>query len=377
MVKPRYVIAGAVALAVTLGSIHAFSIFLGPLEERFEASRGGVSLSYSFALLSLTAAVLAGPLLYGRISPARLCLAAALIASAGVVLAASAPNLVVFWIGYGMIFGFGNGLGYGFALQIAGQALPGREGIGMGSVTAGYGFGAVAAPVGFEVLISEGGVGLGLGALATALVLTGMIAAGLLTLGNAVFHTDGSTTGERAARLPMMLWVTYFCGVFAGLMALGHATGILKAAGAVSALWLAPVAVALANTLASFLAGILADRYRWRPLMVLIPIISATALLIVAGGIGGLGALAALGIVGACYGATITLWPTVIAKHYGADGPRIYGRVFTGWGIAGMSGPWLAGALFDATGGYGVALTVAAILAAFAAVTAALLQLPA
>ena len=41
---------------------------------------------------------------------------------------------------------------------------------------------------------------------------------------------------------------------------------------------------------------------------------------------------------------------------------RIYGRVFTAWGAAGLLGPWLAGVLFDLSGDYRIALLVAAAI---------------
>jgi OFA family oxalate/formate antiporter-like MFS transporter len=45
------------------------------------------------------------------------------------------------------------------------------------------------------------------------------------------------------------------------------------------------------------------------------------------------------------------------------DAPRIYGRVFTAWGSAGVLGPLIAGSLFDWTGSYQMALFVAGALA--------------
>ena len=80
--------------------------------------------------------------------------------------------------------------------------------------------------------------------------------------------------------------------------------------------------------------------------------------------------LPALGAIGFAYGAIIAIYPAVIAKRFGEDGPRLYGRVFTAWGFAGLAGPWLAGALFDATGGYRIALLIAAALAAISSLAA-------
>ena len=39
---------------VALGSLHAFSVFLQPLEKVFETERASVALVYSLALISLT-----------------------------------------------------------------------------------------------------------------------------------------------------------------------------------------------------------------------------------------------------------------------------------------------------------------------------------
>ncbi len=139
------VLAACLPLAAALGSIHAFSIFVAPLEARFAASRSTISLTYSLALIVLTLGVLAGHRLYG-VPAARLLLAIGLLAAAGVALAARATALPQVWIGYSLLFGLANGLGYGYALHAAGQTMPGREGRAMGLVTACYALGAALAP---------------------------------------------------------------------------------------------------------------------------------------------------------------------------------------------------------------------------------------
>ena len=71
-------------VSAALGSIHAFSVFLQPLETTFGASRALASLTYSFALLCLTAAVLWGHALYAKTTAARFVLGTSILAALGV-----------------------------------------------------------------------------------------------------------------------------------------------------------------------------------------------------------------------------------------------------------------------------------------------------
>ena len=93
------------------------------------------------------------------------------------------------------------------------------------------------------------------------------------------------------------------------------------------------------------------------------PVLSAVGLL-------GLGlvnwpgpAIALLSVVGFAYGAVIAVYPYAISEYFGELGPKVYGRVFTAWGFAGLAGPWTAGRLYDASGNYGTALAAASIIA--------------
>ncbi|MBX2823832.1 MAG: YbfB/YjiJ family MFS transporter, partial [Gammaproteobacteria bacterium] len=59
----------------------------------------------------------------------------------------------------------------------------------------------------------------------------------------------------------------------------------------------------------------------------------------------------------------IAIYPVSIAEQFGTRAsPRIYGQVFTAWGLAGLVGPWVSGWLFDATGSYRWSLLIAALL---------------
>ena len=123
----KLILFASMLLMVVLGSVHAFSVFLEPLETRFNASRSSVSLTYSFALMTLTTVVLFGHRLYGLLKPAYFMSVVCGLAAIGTLIAASATQLYMVWIGYSLLFGAANGLGYGYALQISAQANPNNK----------------------------------------------------------------------------------------------------------------------------------------------------------------------------------------------------------------------------------------------------------
>ncbi|MGB3148970.1 MAG: hypothetical protein WBA91_14610, partial [Paracoccaceae bacterium] len=171
------VLFAASLVSFTLGSIHAFSIFLAPIEAAFGASRAVASLTYSLALVFLTIAVLFGPALYLRLRPATIFVLTALLGAAGAAVAGLAGSVAQLWLGYGLLFGLANGLGYGYGLQFAARANPGRVGFAMGTVTAAYALGAALAPYGFAHLLAVGGFAAAMAALAAAVFLVGLGAA--------------------------------------------------------------------------------------------------------------------------------------------------------------------------------------------------------
>ena len=64
-----------------------------------------------------------------------------------------------------------------------------------------------------------------------------------------------------------------------------------------------------------------------------------------------------------------------VAGYYGVSGlPRVYGRLASAFGIAGLLGPSAAGVLYDWQGGYELAILIAGILAVIG--VAALWSLP-
>ena len=368
-------LAAASVLSAGLGSVHAFSLFLEPLEAVFGATRASVSLTYSLALVSLTVLVLTGHKFYGWRRPPVLALLAGFGAALGTGIAAVAPALWTVWLGYGVVFGAANGLGYGFGLQIAARANPGREGFAMGVVTAAYALGAAVAPGLIEPMLDWGGFTPAMGSLALALALIGAVSAWMFHLSAVRWEETTQALGPIPRHGIPLLWLGYGAGVAAGLMAIGHAAGLASVAG-VAAVWAAPAIIAVCNLTGSLAAGQLMDRWSPRGLLGVLPLISVLALGALALRAAPMTTLIGLGAVGFAYGGIIAAYPAAIAKRFGAAGPAVYGRVFTAWGAAGLAAPWLAGAIYDRAGEYSAALWVAAALGLLSAGMAALRATP-
>ncbi len=357
-------------LSGALGTIHAYSLFIDHVEVALGVGRAAVSSVYSVALVALTAAVLGGHRVFPRLRPSLLVAVISVGATTGLWLAAFAGSLPVLIVGYGLLFGGFNGLGYAFALQLAGETNPDRRGLAMGAVTSAYALGATVASLALSPLLTRvGGTG-GLMSLGATVPAAGLVAAGLLTKSSAPGQSgaaDRESTIDRAKLI--WFWLAYGLAVIAGLMALGHAAALIDHAGGSSAQSSLAVTVAgIANAIGGAVVALAVDRTRPRWWLVGLPLASAAGLVGLIIATTPAGAIVAVATVALGYGAVIAVYPVAVVDAFGESGyPRAYGRIFTAWGAAGLVGPVGAGAIFDAWGSYTPALAVACAAALLSA----------
>lgn len=342
-------LAGALLLSLAFGSIHAFGVLMAPLEQALGASRGAVSLVYSLAIASLTLGVFTAPrvLRLGASVVAALC---GLAAALGIAATALLATRLAAWLGFGVVFGFCNGVAYSLFLARAAAALPASPGLAAGMVTAAYGLGAA----GFAGLLAFGLTRFGwagaLYGLAAAILLAGLCAAALFR--NAA---PALATVAAAAKPPSgftsWLWLVYFLGASGGLMVIAHAAGLMASAGAAAI-------VAVGNVAGSLLGGLAGERLPARVALGLPLGLTAAALgLLLAFPMAG---LVLIGLCGFAYGWLIAAIPVVIRQSLGpAAFAGAFGRVFTAWGVAGLAAPSLAGLLYDWSGNYRAAIVMA------------------
>ena len=363
-----------------LGSVHAFSVFIVPLEKLLGLPRSEISLIYSLALVAITLAVLFGYRVYRLLPAWWIVFVTCIVAAAGLILASAANNWWLLCVGYSLAFGFSNGIGYGFSLQLVGRVMPEIKGFAMGAVTASYAVGSILFAKIFAWRIAAESVESALLAIAFAVLGCGLIAALILRLANASYGSRQEAVSRVGSVLDkrklMQFWVAYMTSVFAGLMAIGHAAGIaLSRNASVELATMAAITIGIGSALGGFIAGGLIDRWPVTRFLVGLPLLSAIALLVISATASPVAVVFLLALVGFSYGSIIAIYPVAISDYFAEQGPQAYGLVFIAWGFAGLVAPWCAGLIYDRHAGYELALVIAAAIAILSALCAGFFKL--
>ncbi|GAA4908509.1 sugar phosphate permease [Actinomycetospora succinea] len=336
---------GAVLLDLAVSPLFAWDVVTGVLGRELGVGHAVLAGVFSVGLLAFMLGVLLGGRAADAVAPRRL----ALVALAGTVLgllgSAAASSVVVLFLTFGVLVGGSTGLGYATAVRVAGTVASGR-GLALGLVVSAYAAGtAVLAPV---VSSLVGAVGRA----ATFVVLAAAL--GVLLAVAAVLvpgERPARTTREkaRATRPVVALWLAFGLGSAPGLAAFAQAGNLSGAAVA-----LAVALLNVGNFAGRLVAGPLSDRVGRRAALHANSGLLVLACVPLATGATGPVALVALLLLGTQYGALSALIPAATSdvvppERFGTT----YGRVFTGWGVAGLVAPVTAAGVAGLVG-YGV-----------------------
>lgn len=363
-------------LNLCLGSIYSWSVFVGPLTDYFvgtlgqEVTAAEILLPFSVFLASFAIAMpLTGKSL-DRYGPRLIIIAGGILTGLGWLLASMATSVQMLYVVYGVIGGLGVGIAYGAPVAVAARWFPDRRGLAVGLVLLGFGFSA------FVTANLAGSLIASMGVMETFRVfgITFMILTVLLALPQkfppagwtpAGCQTSAATVCRAAKNytLPEMvrtrtfhgLWLCYFFGCLAGLMAIS----IAKPVGTE----VAGVAPALATMLVGFFAifngggrpafGSLTDRFspRTASLVSFVLILAASVMITWAPSVPVY--IISFALLWGCLGGWLAIAPTATAAFFGTgDYPRCYGVVFLAYGAGAIAGPQLAGFIKNTTGSY-------------------------
>lgn len=382
-------------MTLAMGTLHSWSVFSFDLEQTLSISRTQSSLVYSVTLVVLTLTVLFSVPLFSRIKPWILFAGSLALAGFGLIIAASGSVALLF-IGYGGLFGIANGIGYGFALQLSARVMSHRSGFAMGVTTAAYALGATVGAQVLGDLVEIHGSLLTIRIHGISFLLLAPLMAVLIRASKAVYQLEATQPHESQSSSPAPIVidgllinryrVSYGFAVFAGLMAIAHATPFIQSFSPVLpelaqgsyggdgmvniALWGAMI-LGIGNAIGGVVSGLASDKYSAKTIVSVLPIVAALALACAAFSPNASIALGALAVIGFTYGALIAVYPVAIARQFGqAASATAYGRIFITWGIAGLLAPVVAGILFDVTRNYRYSMLIAMVISLVSAVAA-------
>lgn len=385
------------AINLCLGSIYSWSVFVGPLTEYFTRTLGEQVTASEILMpfsVFLACFALAMPLTgrsLDRYGPRPIIIAGGILTGLGWLLASMVTSVQMLYVMYGVIGGLGVGIAYGAPVAVAARWFPDRCGLAVGLVLLGFGFSAFVTANLAGSLISSFGVmdtfrifGIAFIILIVLLALPQRFPPPGWKPAGWDSSTCAVSTAAREYTLPEMvrtktfygLWICYFIGCLAGLMAIS----IAKPVGTE----VAHVAPALATMLVGFFAifngggrpvfGSLTDRLTPRnTAMISFALIMAASLLITVFPSVPVYILS-FAILWGCLGGWLAIAPTATAGFFGRkDYPRCYGVVFLAYGAGAIAGPQMAGMIKTASGSYLGVFPVVMILALAGLVIAYLL----
>ena len=153
----------AVAAVVTqlcLGAVYGWSVFVKPLISAEHWTLTQVSLAFTLSIVCLGFGTVVGGLWQDRVGPRRVLSVAGVLYGAGYMLAAlgaSHHSLARLYLGYGLLAGFGMGMGYIVPVATLVKWFPDRRGLMTGVAVCGYGAGAlVMSPLAAREILAYG-----------------------------------------------------------------------------------------------------------------------------------------------------------------------------------------------------------------------------
>ncbi len=359
-----------------LGTIYSWSVFVAPLTTYFTnelgqtVTAGDILLPFSVFLAFFAVAMPFTGKYIEQYGPRNITIVGGVLTGLGWLLASFATSVPMLYVVYGIIGGIGVGIAYGVPVAVAARWFPDRRGLAVGLTVLGFGFSAFFTANIAGWLIGAYGVMTTFRIFGIAFVILTILLALPLK-----FPAAGWTPRGWAAPAPVAgqavtcefrrnqmirsptfigLWLCYFIGCLAGLMAISIAKPVGTDIGVEAGLAVMLVGVfAIFNGFGRPVFGAITDRFNPRNAALLSFILIAGASLLLWQFPGELMYIIAFVILWGCLGGWLAIAPASTGFYFGtSDYPRCYGVVFLAYGAGAIAGPQLAGFIKTSTGSY-------------------------
>ncbi|RNC29349.1 MAG: putative MFS-type transporter YhjX [Candidatus Dichloromethanomonas elyunquensis] len=373
----------AVTLAGTginlaLGVLYTWSVFASALAEQFHWSKTQASFPYVVACATFALMMVPAGRLLDRFGPRWIASLGGIMAGGGLILSSFTNSYYMLMLSFGVITGMGIGMGYSAATPAAVKWFPPeKKGLISGIVVAGFGLASLYIAPMTNAIITQFGIESAFrveGILFLVAIAAFAQILGIPLTAKADGHPAGQAAQIKAAvnytwkemlkkQDFYLLWLMYAAGASAGLMIIGQLSSISKIQVGISWGYAMVALLAIFNASGRVLAGWLSDKIGRTPTLRIFFILqalnmfafqyySSAQLLAFGTAIAGLG-----------YGSLLSLFPSATYDSFGTKYAGVnYGLVFTAWGIGGVFGPLMGGAVVDATHTYSLAYNISSLL---------------
>ncbi len=369
-------IAGCIILTLSMGVRHTAGLFLQPMTMDHGWSRE--TFSFAIALQNLVwglASPFAGALA-DRHGAGRTVLGAAVLYVIGLVLMSQAASPLAFDLSAGVLIGLGlSGTTFAVIMGVIGRhTTPEKRSLALGIASAGGSFGQFAVlPIG-QALISAYGWQSALVLLAAGVGLIAPLAYALAdghkpaaNSGQSIAEALREASGQRSFHY--LFWGYFVCGFQTAFIML-HLPSFLVDGGLSANVGMTAVAlIGLFNIFGSFLFGWAGGKGSKKNLLVLIYAVRAVVILVfMLIPLSTASAWLFAAAMGVLWLGTVPLTNGLVAQIFGLRYmSMLTGVVFLGHQLGSFLGAWLGGRIFDETGSYGLAWTIAIVLSVLAA----------
>ncbi|MHA1862501.1 MAG: L-lactate MFS transporter [Candidatus Thorarchaeota archaeon] len=398
------VILGALIVQLCLGSIYAWSFFQTALRDAAGAYIWPslyTQLPFAAGLASFALFMIFAGRWQDRVGPRKVATVGGILLGIGYISAFFVDivtggdaflGTIYLVITYGIIGGAGIGFAYVCPIAALVKWFPDKKGTITGIAVAGFGAGALVFGYLEQYLLtlynvpSTLNIGMPmliLGVIYLVLVVLGAQALtnppeGWLPAGYTPLATTADGKGEDIMPGSMiktstfwLLWLMFVFAATAGLMTLGNVkTAALLIDPTANAVILVGV-MSLLNAAGRIVWGATSDKIGRENTMIIMFLTLAVGMFAFAWmstvAISWYAVMAIASLIGFCFGGNFALFPSATADFFGTKNVgKNYGVMFTAYGIAGITGAFVAGPIVDATGSYFMAFVVTGVLAIIA-----------
>lgn len=367
------IVTAAVAMFL-LGAIYAYGVLLPVLMAAFGWSRATAALPQAVLLFVYAVGMAIGGTLQDRTNPTGGAMVGGLLFGGGLLLASGADSVLELAGAYGVLSGIGFGFVYVACVTAVMRSFPHRRGLAAGMVVGAFGLGAfVWAPLAQAGLPDLGWAGVMRGFGGLCFVLLPLL--GLFVRAPRATHAHHAVSGVTLAgalRTPLFwtVFTAYILVTAVGLLLLAHLVNFAIGRGltATQAAWLLS-ASAVGSGSGRFLMGWASDRWGRLPCLIGASLAEVLFLIGLLASNGPTALFLLAGATGFAFGTWLSLYGPTATDLFGMRAAgAIYGALYLSYGIGGLLGPTLGGAVADATGSYRAAFLAAAGLSMLGAV---------